>query len=95
MSRWAVSSNAQASSSHFVPAAVAAPGAAAARADEAAGGGGGALVFGVAYRGVYAHGDRWNAQIQFHGVKIYLGSFSTAIEAAETYDVEARKLRVR
>eukprot|EP01138_Halocafeteria_seosinensis_P011785 gb/GECG01012043.1/.p1 GENE.gb/GECG01012043.1/~~gb/GECG01012043.1/.p1 ORF type:complete len:553 (+),score=87.60 gb/GECG01012043.1/:1-1659(+) len=41
------------------------------------------------YRGVYCRSGRWNAQIQYAGRKMYLGVFSSQVEAAKAYDEAA------
>lgn len=46
------------------------------------------------YRGVCWHkrGNKWQAQIRTKGVLAYLGSFDSEIEAAKSYDKEAREI---
>jgi hypothetical protein len=45
------------------------------------------------YRGVRWRHSAWNAEIKVGGRSIYLGSFSSEIEAAKAWDDAARKLR--
>ena len=44
------------------------------------------------YRGVYNRGNKWNAQIQVDGRKIYLGTFDSEWKAAKKYDEAALEL---
>ena len=44
------------------------------------------------YRGVHTFKGRYRAQIQDHGRKLDLGTFSNPIDAARAYDKAARKL---
>jgi hypothetical protein len=47
------------------------------------------------YRGVtwHKHKQRYIAQIQYQGTRVYLGTYDTAEEAASVYDFHARELR--
>ena len=44
------------------------------------------------YRGVARNGKGFKAQIRWHSTLHYLGTFSTAIDAARAYDAKAREL---
>lgn len=45
-----------------------------------------------AWKGIYAHGNRWKARIKLEGQNVYLGSFQTPQEAAYAYDAAAKRL---
>lgn len=44
------------------------------------------------YRGVYLHGNKWQAGIYQNRVRIHLGTYSTEEEAAQSYDLKAKEI---
>lgn len=44
------------------------------------------------FKGVYPHGDRWEARIKHKGRRYHLGLFATELEAAKARDAKAREL---
>lgn len=45
------------------------------------------------FKGVYPQGSgRWQAQVRYHGILHYCGSYDTREEAARAYDARAREL---
>ena len=43
------------------------------------------------YKGVFRRGKKWRAEIGINGKKVYLGTFSTARDAACVYDLVAKE----
>lgn len=44
------------------------------------------------YKGVHFQRGRWRARVGLNGDRVHVGYFTTAIEAARAYDVEAKRL---
>jgi hypothetical protein len=43
------------------------------------------------YRGVKANGRNWQSEIRVNGQGIYIGTYKTKVEAAQAYDLAAKK----
>jgi len=44
------------------------------------------------YKGVHSYREQWMARIYADGQRLYLGSFSSEVDAAKAYDAAARKM---